>query len=137
MNGATSGNFEMPPWIIGAVGINTAVTRVDLFDNGSASSSEAIYLFGSGGLDGLQILGNSTLVIGNIPIYALIDGVFENLHDRFGPGDTIIPFTTGSGTNNGFLAISGVVIPVPPAVGLGLVGLLAVRLRTVWRRRVK
>ena len=74
-------------------------------------------------------------MIGNIPVYALIDGVFENLHDRFGPGDTIIPFTTGSGTNNGFLAISGVVVPVPSAVGLGLIGLLVAGLRSVRRRR--
>ena len=128
VNGASSGNFGMAQLIVGNVGVDTTLTLVDLIDNNAAHDPEALYLFGSGGLDGLQILGGSTLVLGDIPVYAFLDGAWEDLHTLFGPGDTVVAFTTTSGTNDGFLALS-LVIPVPSALpmGMAVLTLLAAR----------
>ena len=96
---------------------------VDLIDNGNRSSREALYLFGSG-IDGLQILNESTLFIGDIPLYALLDGGMTDIHDLFGEGITQIEFGEGY--------ISTATIPIPAAVwllGSGLLALVGIRRR--------
>jgi hypothetical protein len=76
-----SGNFGMTQLIVGAAGQPTELALVDLIDNGNRHSNEALYLFGSGGLDGLRILDGSRLVIGDINVYALVDGVWVHFNE--------------------------------------------------------
>ena len=121
----TSGNFGMMQLIIGAPGVQTNVFLTDIYDNDALGQDipEALYLFGAGGIDGLEIYGGSKLFLGNLPVYAFLDGAMVDLHSLFGPGETIIPFEA-SGENEGFL-----VIPEPTTISLLSIGALTFLLR--------
>jgi len=103
----TSGNFGMMQLVIGAPTLAaTKVFLTDIYDNDGLGQDgrEALYLFGSGGIDGLELYGGSQLILGDVPVYAFLDGAMVNLHSLFGPGERIIPFNA-SGGNEGFLVI--------------------------------
>ena len=120
--GPGAGNFGITQLIVGTETQATTVVLVDLIDNGNRASNEALYLYGSGGLDGLRIPGESTLLIGDINVYALIDGQMEHLNAWFGPGITRVEYDQG-----------WVVLPEPATLallGLGGFGLLLRRRRT-------
>jgi len=117
------GNFGYRQLVVGEPGHATVVQLVDLIDNHQAGVPDALYLFGepdiggSGGLDGLRILGGSTLVLGEVNAYALLDldgdGVMERtrLQGLLPPGETRYRFEHGD--NDGFIIIPG----VHPSIG--------------------
>ena len=96
VNGATSGNFGLAQLTVGTAAQATTVVLVDMIDNGNRTSPrEALYLFGSGGVDGLHVLGGSSLVLGDINVYALIGGTMTHINGLFGAGETSIAFDGG------------------------------------------
>ena len=142
-------NFGYRQLVIGRPGHVTVVQLVDLFDNHQAGKPDALYLFGGlrctgsgkpclsntdcpaqstcdevdngeGGLEGLRILGGSTLVIGDLNVFALLDvdkhgvtdGVMERtrLHDLFEPGETRIRFNHNG--NDGYIIRPGIMPPI-------------------------
>ncbi|MFW6145987.1 MAG: PEP-CTERM sorting domain-containing protein [Planctomycetota bacterium] len=125
-DGVSSGNFGMMQLAVGSPGQSVTVVLTDIYDNDGLGQDdrEALYLFGSGGLDGLALYGDSQLVIGDVPVYALLDGAVVELHSLFGPGETMVPFTTTG--SRGML-----VIPEPATLSLLAVGALA----SIRRRR--
>ncbi len=91
----------------GTVTQTTTVMALDLFDNGNrAGGLEAIYLFGTAGLDGLEIAENSKFVLNDINVYAFMDGAMVHLNALF--GDEILGIPMGGG---GILALR----PTDPA----------------------
>ena len=126
----TSGNFGMMQLVVGSPTDTVTAILTDIYDNDGLGQDarEALYLFGSGGLDGLAMYGGSQLVIGDVPVYAFIDGSMIELHSLFGAGQTVLPFNIGR--NDGYL-----VIPEPATVVLLVLGWALVR-RRVPRRRV-
>ena len=126
LGGALSGNFGIARLLVGSELEASKVILVDFIDNGNRASLEALYLYGSGGLDGLGLLGGSSLVIGNINVYAHINGVMVELHSLFGPGETTVPYDQGA--NSGFI-----IIPEPGVamlMGLSLLGFARRRRRS-------
>jgi hypothetical protein len=121
VGGSTSGNLGLGRLIVGDDGAGARVTLVNLYDNLNPGGTEALYLYGSGGLDGLEILGNSMLIIGDVPVYAWVDGTMVDLHSLFGPGEVIIPFQDAGGFNDGWIAI-----PEPATLTLLALGGLVV-----------
>jgi len=97
VDGAEAGNFGIAQLIVGSDDQASSVFLVDLVDNGNRSSPEALYLFGSGGLDGLRLIHGSTLLIGGINAYA-----YDATHDEMvhlnallGPGQWVVPYDQG------------------------------------------
>ncbi|MCH8251803.1 MAG: hypothetical protein IID36_05060 [Planctomycetes bacterium] len=101
-------NFGYLQLIIGQAGHASVVQLVDLHDNHQPGVADALYLFNfedddcKGGIEGLRMLGGSTLVIGDLNVYAMLD-IDENgktddvieltrLHDLFEPGETSYRF---------------------------------------------
>ena len=117
-----NGNFGFGQLLLGTDLQPTVVSLLDVFDNGNRSSPEALYLFGLGGPDGLLLKGGSTLVIGDIPTYAKIDGQWICLNDLFSPGITRIDFgaLTGNPADMGYVAV-----PEPATLTLLAIGSLA------------
>ena len=116
------GNFGYEQLTIGSgdSGHPTTVELVDLHDNHEAGESDVLYLFGikdpndpNQALEGLRILGGSTLIIGDLDVYARLDldenGSVEtegNLRSLFGAGETIIPFNHNG--NDGYISLTPV-----------------------------
>jgi hypothetical protein len=112
-------NFGFEQLIVGQADQATTVELVDLHDNHQECVADALYLWGNEdtGLEGLRILGGSTLDIGHLNVFALLDvdpdgdtdGVLEptRIRDLFTCGETIIPFNHigPDGPNDGFIAI--------------------------------
>jgi len=120
LGGATEDNFGLAQMVVGTDEQPTTVLLVDLEDNGNRSSNEALYLYGSGGLYGLRVRGGSTLVVGDINVYALWQGEMVHINELFGP-EVRVPF------DDGWIAV-----PEPGTltlIGLGGVGLLLRRRR--------
>ncbi len=118
---AGTGNFGIARLVVGGSGA-AEVLLVDAVDNGNRASNEALYLYGSGGLDGLDILTGSTLVIGDINVYALIDGQQVHVNEWFGENVTSVAFGDG-----------WVVLPEPAT--LALLGLGGAAMMLVRRKR--
>ena len=117
------GNFGFGQLILGTDLQPTVVSLIDVFDNGNRASPEALYLFGLGGPDGLLLKGDSTLVIGDIPVYAKIDGDWTLLNDLFPDGVSKIDFAalTGNPADMGHVAL-----PEPATLSLLALGGLAI-----------
>ena len=113
----SSGNFGMMQLVVGSASDAVSVYLTDIYDNDALGQNdrEALYLFGSGGIDGLEIYGGSRLVLGDVPVYAFLDGSMVELHTLFAPGETVVSFNA-SGDNNGYL-----VVPEPSTFVLLLV----------------
>ncbi|MCK4998742.1 MAG: hypothetical protein KAS23_04375, partial [Anaerohalosphaera sp.] len=76
---------------------STTLTLTDLIDNGNrAGGNEALYLYGSGGLNGLKIKPNSRLIIGDINLYVQVDGEMVHINSLFTEGVKWIPFDQGT-----------------------------------------
>ena len=107
VGGSTSGNLGLGRLVVGDNGAGARVTLVNMYDNLNPGGIEALYLYGSGGMDGLEIKDNSLLILGNVPAYAWIDGEMVDLHSLFGPGDVILPFQDAGGFNGGWISVVG------------------------------
>ena len=103
-------NFGVGQLIVGQAAQATTVHLRDIINNGNGSNgcdqTEALYLFGlepdaadpAKILQGLRILGGSTLVLDGLNVYAAQDGAGGALVDisgLFGPGETSIGFDGG------------------------------------------
>ena len=123
VGGSTSGNLGLMRLVVGDVSADARVTLVNMYDNlnPDTDGAEALYLYGSGGMDGLEIRGGSMLIIGDVPVYAWIDGEMKDLHSLFGLGDVIVAFQDAGGFNDGWL-----VIPEPATLTLLALGGLAI-----------
>ena len=95
-DGATQDNFGMAQLTIGRNISSTTLTLVDLVDNGNrAGGNEALYLYGSGGYNGLQIELGSKLIIGDINLYVQIDGEMVHINSLFTEGVKYIKYDQG------------------------------------------
>ena len=98
VDGATSGNFGIGQLVIGQTAQRTSVDLIEVIDNGNrGGGTEALYLFGLGGPDGLRILNDSALILNGINVYAwdAVAGQQVHLNSLFGPGDLRLPFDDG------------------------------------------
>jgi hypothetical protein len=124
IGGSTAGNFGFGRLVIGQEDQPTTVMLLDLFDNGNraAGKPEALYLYGMGGLDGLELLGGSKLVLDGINVYAKQRGEWVHLNSLFGPDVKQISFAGG-------------IVTVPEPSSFALLAVAAVALLAVRRRR--
>lgn len=116
-------NFNIGRLQIGSADTFSRVILVDVFDNFAGSAPEALYLrYGESSTTlptSLQILGGSELWIGNVPVYARINGVMVDLHTLIPHGADRVAFDGG-----------WIVIPAPAAVSLlAPLGILVTRRR--------
>ncbi len=90
-------NFGFGQLVIGQDLGPTTVLLLDVIDNGNRpeSDTEALYLYGLGGPQGLRILGGSTLVINNINVYTMIDGEWLHINTLFPPGVEAVAYDGG------------------------------------------
>jgi len=109
-------NFGFGQMIVGTDNQVTTVYLRDAIDNGNGHllcgpGEEALYLLGlpTDPLDpakivnGLRILGGSTLVLNGIPLYTLQDGALVDVRTWFPPGQTLITYALND--SNGFIAL--------------------------------
>ena len=113
-----TGNFALGQLIVGQDDQATMLQLLDVIDNGNRSSPEALYLNGLGGPDGLQILGDSTLIIDNIDVYATQNGDWIHINSLFGPGESLIAF------DDGFIRL-----PEPTTLSILLMGVVSLTRR--------
>ena len=107
--GMTDHNFGFRQLVIGGPGNDTVVELVDLYDNLDREFADALYLFGNEEecVEGLRILGGSTLVLHDLNVYALLDidedCVLErvSIHSLFEPGETTYHFSHNG--NDGYI----------------------------------
>ncbi len=68
-----------------------------MVDNGNRleADSEALYLFGLGGPNGLRILGGSLLALNNVNVYTMHDGQLLHVNTLFPPGVAQIAYDEG------------------------------------------
>jgi hypothetical protein len=93
---ANAGNFGIGRLVVGANGEKTRLNLLELIDNGNRGNGdvEALYLYGIGGADGLDILAGSTLHIASnahvLDVYARVNGSVVNLNSLLpGPNSTV------------------------------------------------
>ncbi|HUS47152.1 MAG TPA: PEP-CTERM sorting domain-containing protein [Phycisphaerae bacterium] len=133
-NELVTGNFAIGQLIIGTDTQATVVSLLEVIDNGNRASSEALYLNGLGGPDGLLLRGpgqGSTLLLNDLDVYAWVDGNWLHLNTLFTGGVTQIDFgaLTDNPSDTGW-----VVIPEPASLSLLAVGAVAVLVRRRRRR---
>jgi hypothetical protein len=114
VNGAcllSSGNFGFGQLIVGQAGQAATLRLSDLIDNGHRSGrAEALYLWGSFDrgnppttpcgptapqVDGLRILGGSTLVLDYVNVYTFQGGQWIDLNCLLPSNNTAVPFDGG------------------------------------------
>jgi|GEM_PF-3304604 len=115
-------NFGYQQLVIGGLDHASVVGLVDRHDNLEPGVPDALYLWGVednegvGGVEGLRMLHGSTLVIGYLNVYALLDldgdGVMEwkSIHELFDPGATRYHFNHNG--NDGWLVRPEVIPPI-------------------------
>jgi hypothetical protein len=102
----TNDNFGFGQMVVGDPTKPGVVFLVDRVDNGNraAGKAEALYLFGKVDpndpkglrmLDGLRLLGGSTLYMGRLKVYAMRNGAMTDLTTLFKPNEVVIPFDQG------------------------------------------
>jgi hypothetical protein len=109
-------NFGFGQMIIGTDTQATTVYLRDAVNNGNGHvlcgpGEEALYLFGLPAdpgdpgkiVEGLRILGGSTLVLNGIPLYVMQDGFLQDVRDWFPLGQTTIAYELNN--SNGFIAL--------------------------------
>jgi hypothetical protein len=109
-------NFGFGQMIVGTDTQTTTVYLRDAVDNGNGHvlcgpGEEALYLLGLPAdplepakiVNGLRILGGSTLVLNGIPLYTIQDGALVDVRSWFPPGQTIITYALNN--SNGFIAL--------------------------------
>ena len=87
-----NGNFGIGRLEIGLDGSGTYVRLTDFLDNGNRQMGqlEAIYLFGLGGFDGLELGVGAVLNLGNLNAYAFMEGAWMRLNNLFTPGSSSV-----------------------------------------------
>ncbi|HYW79618.1 MAG TPA: PEP-CTERM sorting domain-containing protein, partial [Thermoguttaceae bacterium] len=99
VDGSLAGNFGIGRLLVGQEDQPTTVLPLDLFDSGNRTGGahEALYLYGVGGLDGLELLGGSTLVLDGINVYSYdVDlGEMVYLNGLIPPGATKAAYAGG------------------------------------------
>ncbi|MCX6904524.1 MAG: Ig-like domain-containing protein, partial [Verrucomicrobia bacterium] len=101
--GSGSGNFGCSQLIIGNSNQTSFVRLQDQFDNGNRGSSgepEALYLYGLDG-QGLRLLNNSRLILGNVPVYVFMGGQMRQLNNLIPAGTNSLAFEGGFIANTG------------------------------------
>lgn len=95
--GATTSNFGMGQLVAGRVDLATTVRLLDATNNGNrvGPQSEALYLYGVSGEDGLRVLGGSTVIIDSVNVYARVAGTMVHLNTLFPVGTSVIAFDQG------------------------------------------
>jgi hypothetical protein len=91
-------NFAFGRLQVGDVGVFSRVRLVDSFDNAPGSTPEALYLHYYVPFElvtSLQILGGSELWIGDLPIYARINGAAVPLRSLIPAGNDRVAFDQG------------------------------------------
>lgn len=102
-SGSATKNFGYGQLIVGSSNQTSTVRLVDAINNGQRGSSgepEGLYLYGVDG-QGLRILNGSRLIIGNLPVYALIGGTMRSLASLVPAGTNSVAFDAG------YIAITG------------------------------
>ncbi|MBT8439408.1 MAG: hypothetical protein KJO91_06740, partial [Gammaproteobacteria bacterium] len=112
----TSLNFGFGQMIVGSDTQATTVYLRDAIDNGNGHvlcgpGEEALYLLGlqaepanpAKNINGLRILGGSTLVLNGIPMYTEQDGALVDVRTWFPPGQSVISYDLNN--SNGFIAL--------------------------------
>ena len=112
----TAPNFGFGQLIVGTDTQATIVHLRDAIDNGNGHllcgpGEEALYLLGLPAdpadpakiVDGLRILGGSTLVLDGVPLYTMQDGALVDVRTWFGPGQNLLAFSMNN--SNGFIAL--------------------------------
>ncbi len=98
--GASAKNFGCGQLIVGSSNQTSVVRLQDALNNGQrgpSGESEALYLYGLDG-QGLRLLSNSRLILGTVPVYALLGGQMRSLNN-------LIPVGLNSAAfDGGFLA---------------------------------
>ena len=101
-------NFGVGQLIVGQTAQATTVHLRDAINNGNGSNgcdqTEALYLFGLEPdaadpgkiVQGLRILGGSTLVLDGLKVYAFQDGALVDISGMFGTGDISIGWDGGT-----------------------------------------
>jgi autotransporter-associated beta strand protein len=96
-----SGNFGIGRLLVGSETQQSIVQLTDLVNNGNrngpSGAAEALYLFGTSGLSGLQLFNDSTLVLNGINVYSWDAASSSSVHlnSLFAPGVLSIPFGEG------------------------------------------
>jgi hypothetical protein len=101
--GASTRNFGYSQLVVGNTNGQSSVVQLqDQFNNGNrgaSGESEAIYLYGLDG-QGLRLLNNSRLIVGNIPVYAMMGGQMRAL-------STLLAGANSAAFDGGFIASAG------------------------------
>jgi hypothetical protein len=111
-------NFAIGQLFVGQTSGATVLSLTDLIDNGNrAGGAEALYLNGSGNVNGLHILGGSTLALGNLDLYTTQSGQWIHINDLFTNGVTTIAYDAG------FITLTTAPVPEPGKLATLLAGL--------------
>jgi hypothetical protein len=96
--GDLTNNQRLGALVIGDPGVATRVRLDDCFDNGRrgpGGQSEALYLTGIDGADGLVLQGGATLELGDTPAYAFLNGQWVDLASLVPMDNSCVPFGGG------------------------------------------
>ncbi|MCC7083975.1 MAG: hypothetical protein IT427_03085, partial [Pirellulales bacterium] len=107
--GSSSGNFGLGRLVVGTASDDTTVQLVDWANNGNrvGNQSEALYLYGVNGMDGLELLGGSRFELGNLNVYAFQGGQWIHLNSLFPNGVFEIPYQGGTLVKPGMVPVPG------------------------------
>jgi len=91
-----NGNFGFGQLVVGRNDQMSVVEVADIVDNGNRTggNSEALYLFGLGGPNGLVLNNGSTFVLHNYNVYSMQGGSWVSLQSLFG-SQSFIPYGGG------------------------------------------